>query len=154
MPSRFFGEADIPRLERAVAEARRLKINAMQAETALQDALMREGQRQAKAVEQAADANRRSAERELRAAMPGWMSRLDVPRLERAISAAAALGVDVHHAKRALDKERSAREGERVRSSQTSAPAKPAPRPPTSAPAAPAPRPQFSDKHLKRLSLS
>lgn len=142
MPSRFFGATDIPRLEQAVTEARRLGINAIQAETALQDALLREGQRQAKALEQATETKRRAAERELWRAMPGWISCTDLSRLERAIATAASLGVDVHDAQLALDKERSARKGECVYPGPRSATNVQAMRPPSRSH-------QFSDEHLK-----
>lgn len=111
-PSRFFS-TDVTRLERAISEAQRWQLDADAARALL--AKERAKGSESPATQAPADhgrkQQRREAERELKRAMPGWVSKTDVPRLERAISEAAALGLDVSTATDALRKERDAQRG-------------------------------------------
>ena len=111
-PSRFFS-TDVIRLERAISDAQRWQLDANAAIALL--AKEREQGSESPARQTPADhartQERREAERELKRCMPGWISKTDVPRLERAISTAAALGLDVSTATDALRKERDAQRG-------------------------------------------
>jgi len=93
------------RLEKAIIEANRWELDASRAQDLLAEEEMAEKGRLTEERERASRKEKEQAKRELKLAMPGWVSRADVPRLERAIEAAYALGVDVSDARSALEKE-------------------------------------------------
>ena len=114
-PSRFF-KTNTARLKKAIAEAKRWKLDVGEAEQLLMSERSAEERQAAKnepAVREkeleeqkrATQTKRRAAERELSSAMPGWFSATDLPRLKRAIGEASEFGIDVSGAIAALESE-------------------------------------------------
>ena len=114
-PSRFF-QADVPRLERAIAEAKKYHVDVQDGLIALEREMTLEAQRVVAKEATVIEGQRNSAEKELKNAMPGWLLSTDIPRLERAIREASQFGIDISEASAALKKEVERKE---VRSSQS-----------------------------------